>query len=74
MEKECSKMYTATNELLAVIRTQFPEIDLMALSNSVGRRYDAQMADIAERFSRPLPALKARGGGAKSRKSEPWDS
>jgi hypothetical protein len=35
-------MYAAMNELLAVIRTKFPEIDLMALSNSVGRRYDAQ--------------------------------
>jgi hypothetical protein len=67
-------MYAAMNELLAVIRTKFPEIDLMALSNSVGRRYDAQMADIAERFSRPLPALKGERGGAKSKKREPRDS
>ncbi len=42
MAKERLKMYAAMNELLAVIRTKFPEIDLMALSNSVGRRYDAQ--------------------------------
>ncbi len=74
MEKERSKMYAAMNELLAVIRTKFPEIDLMALSNSVGQRYDAQMADIAERLSRPLPALKGEKGGAKSKKSEPRDS
>lgn len=60
MEEERSKMYAAMVELLAVIRKKFPEIDLMTLSNSVGRRYDAQMADISQRLSRPLSALKRR--------------
>jgi hypothetical protein len=65
MERERLKMYAAMNELLAVIRTKFPEIDLMALSNSAGRRYDAQMAEFKERFSRPLVIAK---GGSKGKK------
>jgi hypothetical protein len=60
MQDERLKMHAAMNDLLAVIRAKFPEIDLRELSDATARRYDAEIADIKSRFERNPLLLKSR--------------
>ena len=64
MQAERLKMYKAMRELQDRIREKFPEIDLMALSNEVGRRYDSEVSEAQQRFAKPLvPATPPRRKG-----------
>ena len=60
MADERLKMHLAMKDLLSVIRTKFPEIDLREVSDATARRYDEQIADIERRFERRPLRMKRR--------------
>jgi hypothetical protein len=79
MDRARGELRKSTDSLLDLIRAKFPEIDIQGISNATGARYDAQMAEMQQRFAGSgklklieVPAAKAsktKGNKSKPKKS-----
>jgi Predicted nucleotide-binding protein containing TIR-like domain len=69
LQNERVELGKAATALMKVIRAKFPEVDIAAVSEAAGKRYDADVEAVSKRFDRPKsrPILAASSPEAKSK-------